>query len=573
MPSWVARGVRDAIVRYGAPPPVDSIRHASSPIKCAHGEEYEHRVGAKKKEEEERTLVVIGGGETAAVTAIRAAEEGGGDGGKFQSVLLVHRRKLVTRDLGLDSAWMGLKNMKRYNEADDYEKLRLLRSARAGTVTPRSMRRLRRLESRGIVRIIEEAEVSHAVWDGDAHHGDASERTLSQGKKWHVTLVGSRNKDRIYRTGDDARDRTVERDAMPSFSHARADDARGAGDGDPRSMTIVADNIVLATGRVFALASSPLFSLIADASSSSSERPRIDARGGYPCLSEDLCVQGGAPMYVIGAAASMQMGPGAGTCFACDRDAAARIARSIVRHVVSRKGENAAAADGPWLSHRGGGGGGGGDFLDMLDDDDDDDDLAAAIENLDADCVPFDVDDGAGGLSRVASMMSSTTRIGTGTPAHATEAAKDDTNNDGGSEEDDIDGEKENGSAHALAESVSLPPQRSIEITEYSWCEKDRGFTVEICVEVPLSSVIDSGNVRVDFGPRSLEVAIPATCAGSNGSSLTSSSSVEWYHMSITKLFREIDVKKSFFKVSNVMGRVKIFLSKKESMPWRFLKA
>lgn len=214
----------------------------------------------------------------------------------------------------------------------------------------------------------------------------------------------------------------------------------------------------------------------------------------------------------------------------------------------------------------------------MLDDDDDHDDdddgVVAAIENLDADCVPFDVDDGTGGLARVAAMMSST-RIGTGTPTHATEEAKDASG--GGDDDDsgdgDIDSEKENGSVHAVAESAR-PPQRSIEITEYSWCEKDRGFTVEICIEVPLSSVIDSANVRVNFAPRSLDVAIPTTCAGSNGSSQrSSSSSIEWYHMSITKLFREVDVKKSFFKVSNVMGRVKIFLSKKESMPWRFLKA
>ena len=171
----------------------------------------------------------------------------------------------------------------------------------------------------------------------------------------------------------------------------------------------------------------------------------------------------------------------------------------------------------------------------------------------------------------MAAMMSST-RIGTGTSSHASEAVKDARNDDGGCEEDDIDGEKENGLVHVSVESAP-PLQRSIEITEYSWCEKDRGFTVEICIEVPLSSVIDSGNVRVNIAPRSLDVAIPTTCAASNDGSQNSASPLEWYHMSITKLFREVDVKKSFFKVSNVMGRVKIFLSKKESMPWRFLKA
>ena len=125
------------------------------------------------------------------------------------------------------------------------------------------------------------------------------------------------------------------------------------------------------------------------------------------------------------------------------------------------------------------------------------------------------------------------------------------------------------------------------EVTNYSWSEisnknSNSSFVIEVSIDVPLDELIDSMNVQVNFNERQFEVSIPTLKKNSHIDNIDNNNNKDdntneafnknVYHLLIKKLYKPIDVKKCYYKINNRLGRVKVLLQKKDSIPWRFLK-
>ena len=304
LPAWYGRALREAIVD-GDDAAGNSIMHVAD-VSIAD----ELRKAQMGERDTDVTIAIVGGGEGAAQYAIAALECG-----LASRIVIVHRRALVKRDLSLDSGWMGGKFMRPFLESSaNEERLGLVRGARRGSICRGTYAKLQELVKSHKVRIIEEVEVTHAERCLSAATG---ERCMGEGG-WRLWLCGSKNKERLTLTGDDARDAEAVSANMPKFLYTvtAPGSENAVGDtGDCMStFSVDADVVWLATGGAFRVAAgTDNLGTLSGAGGGGTregvltrlihEHP-IELCGGYPCLSNDLCWKG-IPVYCMGAAATL----------------------------------------------------------------------------------------------------------------------------------------------------------------------------------------------------------------------------------------------------------------------------
>ena len=244
-------------------------------------------------------------------------------------------------------------------------------------------------------------------------------------------------------------------------------------------------------------------------------------------------------------------------CFSADRECAARIAASVRRHIVDGRG-----VGGPWTLPAG--------SFDLLDGLDDDDGGGGGEDGGEA--VRRALRDGEGPadygevVSALEEEIRSRCRVHDA-PAPPRAAGRESA---GGADGAAV------GSGAPRAGGGSVEHR---EVTSYAWSEvytsgSNASFEIEVAIEVPIDALIDASNVRASFGERQFDVSIPTLPArgGPDGDDHDRADRVV-YHLSIPKLFRPVDVRRCYHKVSNRLGRVRVFLRKMESTPWRFLRA
>jgi len=253
-------------------------------------------------------------------------------------------------------------------------------------------------------------------------------------------------------------------------------------------------------------------------------------------------------------------------CFSADRDCATIIATSIQKHIIDGGGE-----DGPWTLPAGSF-----DILDGLDDDstDDDDDHNNGDDEQDSSLHLLArrvLDDGYGPADYNEVMSALEDRIRSHCNIHQASSVPADKLG--------VTIGASDGRPREAVDGVRVPAVKDEsvehrEVINYVWSEvfksgSNVSFEIEVAIEVPIDALIDSGNVSVNFQERQFDVSIPTLPSKAAGASADR----VVYHMRVSKLFRPVDVQRCYHKVSNRFGRVKIFLRKKESLPWRFLKA
>lgn len=105
-------------------------------------------------------VLVIGGGLTAAQLALGAARRGA-------DVTLAHRSAFRARDLDVEPTWLG-RDLQAFHQVSFGRRPALLAQARGGgSIPPRELGKLRRMQRRGRMRILEQARMTAVEQRGD----------------------------------------------------------------------------------------------------------------------------------------------------------------------------------------------------------------------------------------------------------------------------------------------------------------------------------------------------------------------------------------------------------------------
>ena len=237
------------------------------------------------------TLLIIGGGLTSAQIADLALKHD-----HFNKVILLLRGHLKCKPFDVGNEWMGkysnLHKMKFWQTEEPDERLEQLKSARCGgSITPPYARVLKKWEAAGRLEVRTLSEIDHCEWDAEA-------------KVNRVTIVTTA--DKVLAAGDNQRKETViGRQALD------------------------VDYIVTATGALLGFTDLPFLQEF-------SKQNPISVYGGLPLLNEDLQWRKDVPLFAIGAASALQIGPAAFNLGGI-REAADRVAVRLAEMSLSEE--------------------------------------------------------------------------------------------------------------------------------------------------------------------------------------------------------------------------------------------